>query len=171
MTADSQDALTQALTRLEGELEQFDGVQKALKDAHQRLIEAKQEWSLLTAEKQRNAIELVETAKATIKVTEDLTGQTSALTCALIPLAKAIESVNFPLRLDKIDMVVTTQLSTLVSFQAATDRKFDELKLVNDAASRLLATLQTRLSRLGWAIAGLMAMNAAVLIAVLIRVS
>lgn len=171
MTADSQDALTQALTQLESELEQFDGVQKALKNAHQCLIEAKQEWSLLTAEKQRSAIELFETAKAAIKVTEDVTGQVSALTCALVPVAKAIESVNFPLRLDKIDMAVTTQSSTLVSNQAATDRRFDELKLLNDSTSRLLSTLQIRVGRLGWATITLVALNTAALIGVLIRVS
>lgn len=169
MTADSQDVLTQALTKLQGELEQFDGVQKALKGAHQRLVEAEQEWGALTAEQQRTAAELVKMTKAAIEATQAVTGQASALTSALIPLAKAVENVNFPLRLDKIDMAVTTQASTLASFQSAADRRFDELGRADQEAVKAIAAVQGRIGRFGWITVVLLLLNTAALIALGIR--
>lgn len=169
MTADSQDVLTQALTKLQGELELFDGVQKALKGAHQRLVEAEKEWGALTTEQQRTAGELVQMTKAAIEATQAVTGQASALTSALIPLAKAVENVNFPLRLDKLDMAVTTQASTLSSFQAETNRRFDEIKQVDDRTVAAIVSARRSVARFGWTAISIALLNVAGVVALLLK--
>jgi chromosome segregation ATPase len=169
MSADEQDVLTQALTRLQGELEQFDGVQKALKGAHQRLVEAEQEWGALTAEQQRMAAELVKMTKAAIEATQAVTERASALTSALIPLAKAIENVNFPLRLDKLDMAVTTHASALSSLQNQVDRRFDEIKQVDDRTAAVIASVHRSVARYGWATVLIALLNVAGVVAILLK--
>lgn len=169
MTADSQDVLTQALTKLQGELEQFDGVQKALKGAHQRLVEAEKEWGALTAEQQRTAAELVKMTRAAIEATQAVTGQASALTSALVPLAKAVENVNFPLRLDKIDMAVTTQASSLSSFQAEANRRFDEIKRTDERMDAAIASTRRTVARFGWAAISIVLLIVAGVVAILLK--
>ncbi len=158
MTTDSQDELTKALTHLQSELEQFDGMQKALKGAKQQLEEAAAEWGSLTLEQQRTAADLIKATKTAIEATEAVTEQASELTAALLPLAKAVENVDFPRRLDKIDMAVTTQSSALMSFQATADRRFD-----------VLDAIHARVGRFGWFSVVLLMLNSAGLIAVLIH--
>jgi DNA repair exonuclease SbcCD ATPase subunit len=158
MTTDSQGVLTEALTQLQSELEQFDGMQKALKGAKQRLDEAEKEWASLTQEQQLTAAELIKATKDAIEATKAVTGQASVLTAALLPLAKAVENVDFPRRLDKIDMAVATQSSALMSFQATADRRFD-----------VLDAIHARVGRFGWFSVVLLMLNSAGLIAVLIH--
>lgn len=169
MTADSQDVLTQALTKLQAELEQFDGVQKALEGAHQLLVEAEKELGARTAEQQRTAAELVKMTRAAIEATQAVTGQASALTSALIPLAKAVENVNFPLRLDKLDMAVTTQSSALSSFQAEANRRFDEIKQENNRTVAAIASARLFVARFGWATVSLALLNVAAVVALFLR--
>ena len=163
--AEKQDILTKALVQLQGELEQFEGVQKALKSAYQRLFEAEKEWGSMTADQQRTAADLVQATKAAIKATLVVTGQASALTTALVPLAKAVENVNFPLRLDKIDMAVTTQSSALASFQAAADRRFDELGQADNHAVAGIEAVKSRVVRFGWFTVAMIFLNTSALIA------
>jgi hypothetical protein len=128
MPDQQQDILTQALLKLQGELATFGKVQHALKTAHEQLTKAEQEWDKLTREQQQTAVELVGATKDAIAATHAVTTQAESLTGALIPLAKAIENVNFPVRLDKIDLAVSTQASTMASFQGTTDRGFSDLR-------------------------------------------
>lgn len=169
MTTDSQNVLTQALTKLQDELEQFDGVQKALKGAHQRLVEAEKEWGALTAEQQRTATELVKMTQSAIEATQAVTGQASALTSALIPLAKAVENVNFPLRLDKLDMAVTTQSSALSSFQAEANRRFDEIKQIDDRTVAVIVSARRSIVRFGWTAISIALLNIAGVVALLLK--
>ncbi|MEI7482812.1 MAG: hypothetical protein WCK75_10750 [Elusimicrobiota bacterium] len=128
MPEKQQDVLTLALIDLEKELTSFGSLQNALKDAHQQLTEAEQKWASLTKEQQKTALDLVDATKKAIANTNQVTAQTESLTGALIPLAKAIEQVNFPLRLDKIDLGVSTQASTMAAFQGAIDRGFKDFR-------------------------------------------
>jgi len=165
MKADSQDVLTEALTQLQSELEQFDGVQKALKGAHERLMDAEKEWRSLTVEQQLTAADLVQATKAAIEATQAVTGQASALTAALIPLAKAVENVNFPLRLDKIDLAVTTHSSSLASFQTASNRRFDDLERADKNAFAAIAAVKTRVALFGWFTVVLLLLNTVAFVA------
>jgi hypothetical protein len=128
MADQQQDILSQALLELQDELATFGKVQHALKNAHEQLTKAEQEWDKLTKEQQQTALELVGATNAAISATHAVTSQAESLTGALIPLARAIENVNFPLRLDKIDMAVSTQASTMASFQGTTERGFTDLR-------------------------------------------
>ncbi len=114
--SDQQDILSQSLLKLEDELKSFGTVRSKLKEASEQLEKADIELKQLAGE----------TKKAIVAV-EAVTDQTVALSKALIPLAKAIEGVNFPLRLDKIDMAVSTQASTLATFQGTTERGINDL--------------------------------------------
>lgn len=105
------DQLTEALERLKQELSAFGDVQEALKTAHDKLTRAEQEWENLTKEQQATAKELVAATKEAIAATKAVTDNSGKLTDALVPLAEAINEVNFPLRLDKIDLAVATQAS------------------------------------------------------------
>lgn len=142
MTAGSQEVLTQALAKLQSELEQFDGIQKALKKAEQRLVEADQEWRKNTAEQQRAVTDLARMTKTAIEGSQVATQQSSKLASSLIQLAKAIENVNFPMRLDKIDIAVTTQFSSITSFQSEANRRFDEIQQINDRTIAAVASVQ-----------------------------
>lgn len=122
MPEQEQNILSESLLRLEEELTSFGAVQMALKNAHEQLIKAKKEWNRLTKEQQQTAEELVGNTKDAIAATHAVTAQAGKLANALLPLAKAIESVNFPMRLDKVDMAVSTQASLLSSLQGTTER-------------------------------------------------
>ncbi len=127
MADDKQDILSQALLEFQDELTTFGKVQKALKSAHDELIRAEREWEKLTKEQQQTALELVSSTKDAVAATHAVTNQTESLAGALIPLAKAIEQVNFPMRLDKIDLGISTQASTMATFHGAIDRGFNGL--------------------------------------------
>ena len=127
MPDNQQDMLSQSLQRLENELTLFGTVQNALKEAREKLINAEKEWDRLTKEQQQSALQLVSATKSAINATNVVTSQSKELAESLIPLAKAIETVNFPMRLDKIDMAVSTQASTLASFQGVFERGFRDL--------------------------------------------
>jgi|GEM_PF-4162276 len=114
--SDQQDVLSNALLKLEDELKTFGSVSKKLKNAEEQLDGAQIELKQLAGE----------TKKAIVAV-EDVTKQTANLSKTLIPLAKAIEGVNFPLRLDKIDMAVSTQASTTSSLQVTVERGMSNL--------------------------------------------
>lgn len=86
------------------------------------------EWIKLSQEQQEKATKLVKATEDAIIVTKSVTVQTQRLTESILPLAKAIENVNFPLRLDKIDLAVSSQLSSLSSLQGTTERGFGDLR-------------------------------------------
>jgi len=136
MAEQKQDILSQTLLRLELELDTFGTVQSSLKEAHEKLEDAKKEWDQLTKEQQQSALKLVDATQSAISTTNEVTTQAKSLTGALLPLAKAIENVNFPLRLDKIDMAVSTQASTLATFQGTTERGLNDLRVEIEAAKK-----------------------------------
>ncbi len=136
MPEQKQDILSQTLLRLEQELETFGNVQRSLKDAYDKLEQAKQEWDRLTKEQQQSALKLVDATQSAIDTTKEVSSQAKALTGALLPLAKAIENVNFPLRLDKIDMAASTQASTVATFQGTTERSFNDLRVEMEASKK-----------------------------------
>jgi hypothetical protein len=127
MAEQEQNLLSQSLLKLEEELTSFGEVHQALKAAHEQLIKAEHEWDRLTKEQQQTALELVGNTKAAIAATHAVTAQAETLARALLPLAKAIESVNFPMRLDKVDMAVSTQALALSSLQGTTERGFNDI--------------------------------------------
>lgn len=127
MAEQDQDILSKALLELQDELVTFVKVQDALKIAHNKLTEAEQEWGKLTKEQQQTALELVAATKNAIAATHTVTSQAESLAGALIPLAKAIENVNFPVRLDKIDLAVSTQASMMSAFKGNTEHAFNDL--------------------------------------------
>ncbi|MEI6166994.1 MAG: hypothetical protein WCS52_07345 [bacterium] len=139
MADEHKDVFSQALINLEQELAAFGSVQKALKGAHDELIKAEEEWAQLTKEQQQTAVELVSSTKDAIAATHAVTSQTEALAGALIPLAKAIEQVNFPMRLDKIDLGISTQASTMATFQGAIDRGFSSVCAEVDKNGKTMA--------------------------------
>lgn len=128
MPEQDQDILSKSLLRLQEELTSFGKVHGALKTAHEELIKAELEWKDLTVKQQLTAQDLVGATKAAIAATHAVTLQAETLAGALLPLAKAIENVNFPLRLDKIDMAVSTQASMVSSLQATTERNLTNLQ-------------------------------------------
>jgi len=99
-----------------------------LQKAHDELETAKQKWTALTLEQQQTGQKLIDATNSAIAATQKVTVQAEAMTSALIPMAKAIEQVNFPLRLDKIDLGISTQASTMATFQGAIDRGFNGVK-------------------------------------------
>ena len=156
MANDKMDILNKTLLGLESELESFGKTKDALSTAHNELSTAREElisrtkelqekwikeqakwatttknqqteWMKLIQEQQENAGKLVKTNEDSIVITKSVTVQAQRLAESLIPLAKAIEGVNFPLRLDKIDMAVSTQASTTASIQGAVERGFGNL--------------------------------------------
>jgi len=127
MVEQEQNILSLSLIKLQEELTTFSEVHGALKGAHEELIKAEQEWKQLTEEQQQTASQLVGATENAIVATNAVTVQAETMAGALIPLAKAIENVNFPLRLDKIDMAVSTQASTLAAVQGTTERHFNGL--------------------------------------------
>lgn len=128
MPEQKQDILTQSLLKLENELNTFGTIQSSLKEAHEKLEHAKKEWDTLTKEQQQSALRLVGATQSAIDTTNQVTVQAESITKALIPLAKAIENVNFPLRLDKIDMAVSTQASTMGTFQRTLETGIGDLR-------------------------------------------
>jgi hypothetical protein len=156
MPEEPQDILTNSLLKLEEELTSFGKFQNALVNARDDLKKAEQEWTTLTKEQQQSALILVNATKTAIETTNLVVVQTKTLTESLIPLAKAIETVNFPLRLDKIDMAVATQASTLSSFQTKTERELNEML---DGFSVVTAEIEKAKKR-DWIIIGLLVMNA-----------
>ena len=111
-----QDVLSNALLKLEDELKTFGSVRNKLEKAEEQLEGTQVVLKQLAGE----------TSKAIAAVT-DVTNQTVSLSKTLVPLAKAIEGVNFPLRLDKIDMAVSTQASTTASLQVTFERGMSTL--------------------------------------------
>lgn len=156
MPEEPQDLLTNSLLKLEEELTSFGKFQNALVNARNDLQKAEKEWTALTKEQQQSALTLVNATKTAIETTNLVVAQTKTLTESLIPLAKAIETVNFPLRLDKIDMAVATQASTLSSFQTKTERELNEML---DSFSVVTAEIEKAKKR-DWIIIGLLVMNA-----------
>lgn len=175
MADNQQDILSQTLMRLEKELTSFGTIQNVLKEASEKLMHAEKEWEKLTREQQQSAIELVNATKSAINATDVVTTQTKELADSLIPLAKAIETVNFPLRLDKIDMAAATQASTLASLQGVTERGFSDNrgalqnieKGVTDGFCALSSAM-TAASKRDTIISILLGINLAVLVAIVI---
>jgi hypothetical protein len=128
MSDNEQDSLSRALLRLEQELMLFGTVRNALKEAHEKLTTAGQEWEKVSREQQQSVSDLVNASQVALHAANVATAQTKALTEVVMPLAKAIDAVNFPLRLDKIDMVCATQASTLSALQGNADRNFTGLR-------------------------------------------
>jgi hypothetical protein len=128
MTDKQQDTLIENLSKLQEELDSFGKVRDVLKDANEHLTNAMQEWDKLTKEQQQTTLELAEATKGAITGLNSATSKTELLIDILHPLAKAIHDVNFPGRLDKIDMAVSTQTLTMVSFQEVTGRSFTVLQ-------------------------------------------
>lgn len=128
MSAQEQNILSDSLVKLQEELNTFSTVHHELKTAREKLIEAEQEWEKLTLEQQQTAQQLVGATRRAIDATQAVTSQAESLTGALIPLAKAIENVNFPMRLDKIDLAVSMQAATYATLQAITERNFSSLQ-------------------------------------------
>jgi len=166
MPEEPQDILTNSLLRLEEELTSFGKFQNALVNARDDLKKAGQEWTKLTKEQQQSALTLVNATKTAIETTNLVVSQTKQLTESLIPLAKAIETVNFPLRLDKIDMGVSTQASTLSSFQTKTERGLNEvqneMKHQDTLLSQGFASIQAETDaskKRDWLVIGLLALN------------
>lgn len=177
MADNQQDILSQALMRLEKELTSFGTVQNALKEAREKLVHAEKEWEKLTREQQQSAIELVSATKSAINATNIVTTQTKELADSLIPLAKAIETVNFPLRLDKIDMASATQASTTAALQGTTERGFDnvhdEIKHISSDMSggfNILLSSMTKANKWNIVTITLLSINSIVLIVLLILV-
>ncbi len=154
MPEEPQDVLTNSLLKLEEELTSFGTIQNALVNARKDLQKAEQEWERLTKEQQQSALTLVSATKSAIETTNLVVDQTKTLAASLIPLAKAIETVNFPLRLDKIDMGLSTQVSTLTSLQGKIEREFNEAKDEFHASKKR-----------DWIIIGLIAVNTMVVTA------
>jgi len=155
MPEEPQDLLTNSLLKLEEELTSFGKFQNALVNARNDLQKAEKEWTALTKDQQQSALTLVNATKTAIETTNLVVAQTKTLTESLIPLAKAIETVNFPLRLDKIDMAVATQASTLSSFQTKTERELNEML---DSFSLVTAEIEKTKKR-DWIIIGLLVLN------------
>jgi hypothetical protein len=162
MPEEPQDILTISLLKLEEELTTFGKFQNALVNAREDLKKAEQEWATLTKEQQQSALTLVNATKTAIETTNLVVAQTKSLTETLIPLARAIETVNFPLRLDKIDMAVATQASTLSSFQTKTERGLnetqDELKRHGTEILNVNSNIEESKKR-DWLIIGLLILN------------
>jgi hypothetical protein len=148
MPEQEQDILTQSLLKLEEELGAFGAVHHKLKEAHDQLSQAEIEWQRLTKEQQQTALELVGATKHAIAATHAVTAQAETLAGALLPLAKAIENVNFPMRLDKVDMAVSTQALAISSLQATSERGFaginDRLGRADERLSALMTAAKTR---------------------------
>lgn len=158
MTNEAPEMLTEAVLNLQSELDKVASVQKLLAEASQRLDKADEEWKSRTAEHQRTTTELVQATKDAIQAMQDVTQKSSIMASALVPLAVAIKNVNFPLRLDKIDMAVTTQASTLAAFQAEANRRFD-----------ILSQIKASLARFGWVMVAILGLNTLALVMICIR--
>lgn len=140
------DVLNATLIELEQELTSFGDLQARLKQAYDKLSSAEQEWSKMTEEQRESAFKLVEQTKLAIAATQAVAIEAQTMTKALVPLVKAIENVNFPNRLDKIDLTLTTQASTMANFQGATSQGFTDLRLVgetnNETAKAILSEVK-----------------------------
>jgi hypothetical protein len=122
------DELTQALLTLEGNLESFRSAQHAHASAHQRF-----------AEQEKTTTQLCDATMAAIAAAEFVTSQTQSLAEGLIPLAKAIQDVNFPLRLSEMHLAVLTQASKTAALQRDIERGVHELRADIERAQEKLA--------------------------------
>lgn len=122
-----QDYLKKSLVDFQSELENFKGIQETLNQARENLISAEHSWNESTAENKQSIKNVIEIVSSSIESNLIVTEKLGSLCEALGPLVKSIEAVNFPLRLDKIDMASSTQAATLVSIQSLVINEFREI--------------------------------------------
>lgn len=127
-----QDYLKKSLVDLQAELETFKGLQETLNDARENLINAERSWSESTAANKKSIKDIIEIVSGSIASNENVTKSLAGLCKTLVPLVKSIEDVNFPLRLDKIDIAVSTHASTLSSVHTLVTHEFRMLAEKNE---------------------------------------
>ena len=127
-----QDYLKKSLVDFQAELENFKGVQETLNDARENLINAERSWSESTAENKQSIKDIIDIVSGSIESNEKVTKSLAGLCKSLGPLVKSIEDVNFPLRLDKIDIAVSTHASTLSTVHTLVTHEFRMLTEKNE---------------------------------------
>ena len=133
-----QDYLKKSLVDFQAELETFKGLQETLNDARENLINAERSWSSSTAANKKSIKDIIDIVSGSIESNENVTKSLDSLCKSLGPLVKSIEAVNFPLRLDKIDIAVSTHASTLSSVHTLVTHEFRMLSEANKLNSEAI---------------------------------
>ena len=135
----NQDYLKKSLVDFQNELETFKGLQLTLNEAKENLIGAERSWNESSAENKKSIKNIIEIVSGSVASAEIVNKSLANLCESLDPLVKSIEAVNFPIRLDKIDMAVSTQASTLASVHALQIHEFRKLSEENHLNSNSIS--------------------------------
>ena len=125
--SDEQDVLKKSLIELQAELESLSEIKDSFEKARTNLVEAKSTWNAALVDNKTSIIELIRVAMNTTELADKTIKKIDKLCDSLDPIAKSIESINFPLRLDKIDMAISTQASTIASMQVHVEKEFSAI--------------------------------------------
>lgn len=156
------DLLAESLLKLEEELSSLGAVQQALNSAREKIESAHEQYKLATeklegteqeirtwaAGQKQIVTELMQRVEQTASEMSDAITQLDSASNSLVSLGKAIQDVNFPQRLDKIDFAVSSQssqLSMMTAFQADVAKKLADLHAdQQDRHTSLLAEIEQR---------------------------
>lgn len=147
-----QDALAKSLLELEEQLSSLGTVQQVLAKAQegcelatQKLTEAEQSWESWTAEQKQLIGELVRVTAQSVTSVHTVTEQLESVGSSLLSLGNAIQRVDFPQRLDKIDLAVSSQLALMTALQAEIERKhLNLLAEIEQGRSNMVADSDAR---------------------------